>query len=116
MIRRPPTSTRTYTLVPYTTLFRSFDVLVLMQYKETIDPESQPVTLLSPEGSAHPYMARFGWAAKPGSEATRPNADTLWTAQGSPLTKDSPITLRSEERRVGKECVSPCRSRWAPYH
>src|SRR3546814_16608433 len=23
---------------------------------------------------------------------------------------------RSEERRVGKECVSPCRSRWAPYH
>src|SRR3546814_10493432 len=22
----------------------------------------------------------------------------------------------SEERRVGKECVSPCRSRWAPYH
>src|SRR3546814_868460 len=64
-----------------------------MQYKETIDPESQPVTLLSPEGSAHPYMARFGWAAKPGSEATLPNADTLWTAQGSPLTKDSPITL-----------------------
>src|SRR3546814_18923182 len=23
--------------------------------------------------------------------------------------------LRSEERRVGKECVSPCRSRWSPY-
>src|SRR3546814_14871820 len=23
---------------------------------------------------------------------------------------------KSEERRVGKECVSPCRSRWAPYH
>src|SRR3546814_2550586 len=22
----------------------------------------------------------------------------------------------SEERRVGKECVSPCRSRWSPYH
>src|SRR3546814_12847031 len=26
-----------------------------------------------------------------------------------------PIT-RSEERRVGKECVSTCRSRWSPYH
>src|SRR3546814_14989090 len=25
-------------------------------------------------------------------------------------------SLRSEERRVGKECVSPCRSRWSPYH
>ena len=23
---------------------------------------------------------------------------------------------RSEERRVGKECSSPCRSRWSPYH
>src|SRR3546814_16101726 len=29
-----------------------------------------------------------------------------------------PITFvqRSEERRVGKECVSTCRSRWSPYH
>src|SRR3546814_16946130 len=26
------------------------------------------------------------------------------------------IDSRSEERRVGKECVSPCRSRWSPYH
>src|SRR3546814_11641787 len=24
--------------------------------------------------------------------------------------------FRSEERRVGKGCVSPCRSRWSPYH
>src|SRR3546814_13142018 len=27
-----------------------------------------------------------------------------------------PGYLRSEERRVGKECVSTCRSRWSPYH
>src|SRR3546814_19062263 len=26
------------------------------------------------------------------------------------------VVIRSEERRVGKECVSPCRSRWSPYH
>src|SRR3546814_13241578 len=26
------------------------------------------------------------------------------------------VETRSEERRVGKECVSPCRSRWSPYH
>src|SRR3546814_4984445 len=25
-------------------------------------------------------------------------------------------SVRSEERRVGKECVSTCRSRWSPYH
>src|SRR3546814_2110331 len=27
-----------------------------------------------------------------------------------------PLHQRSEERRVGKECVSTCRSRWSPYH
>src|SRR3546814_2260085 len=26
------------------------------------------------------------------------------------------VLARSEERRVGKECVSTCRSRWSPYH
>src|SRR3546814_13503507 len=26
------------------------------------------------------------------------------------------LSARSEERRVGKECVSTCRSRWSPYH
>src|SRR3546814_3985902 len=26
------------------------------------------------------------------------------------------LAARSEERRVGKECVSTCRSRWSPYH
>src|SRR3546814_5542866 len=32
------------------------------------------------------------------------------------LVKDPCILVqRSEERRVGKECVSPCRSRWSPY-
>src|SRR3546814_13162428 len=30
--------------------------------------------------------------------------------------KNSTIKRRSEERRVGKECVSTCRSRWSPYH
>src|SRR3546814_4897270 len=31
----------------------------------------------------------------------------------APSKDDTP---RSEERRVGKECVSTCRSRWSPYH
>src|SRR3546814_1564186 len=31
-------------------------------------------------------------------------------------TAQMAATLRSEERRVGKECVSTCRSRWSPYH
>ena len=34
----------------------------------------------------------------------------IYTATGALLLK------RSEERRVGKECVTTCRSRWSPYH
>src|SRR3546814_4727238 len=30
--------------------------------------------------------------------------------------QSSSTVVRSEERRVGKECVSTCRSRWSPYH
>src|SRR3546814_8630417 len=33
-----------------------------------------------------------------------------------PLICRANISNRSEERRVGKECVSTCRSRWSPYH
>ena len=32
------------------------------------------------------------------------------------LKQHWPAIRRSEERRVGKECVQPCRSRWSPYH
>src|SRR3546814_11676584 len=32
------------------------------------------------------------------------------------LPRKAAILVRSEERRVGKECVSTCRSRWSPYH
>src|SRR3546814_1874192 len=32
------------------------------------------------------------------------------------LVAGEDIPPRSEERRVGKECVSTCRSRWSPYH
>src|SRR3546814_18024762 len=37
-------------------------------------------------------------------------------ASGGILSVIVAIAMRSEERRVGKECVSPCRSRWSPYH
>src|SRR3546814_18914722 len=41
------------------------------------------------------------------------------TQEGAPGTARQakyPGTPRSEERRVGKECVITCRSRWSPYH
>src|SRR3546814_21030156 len=40
---------------------------------------------------------------------------TVLSAIGVQVGMD-PIQLRSEERRVGKECVSTCRSRGSPYH
>src|SRR3546814_12142089 len=37
-------------------------------------------------------------------------------SHGIPNNGETPQYVRSEERRVGKECVSTCRSRWSPYH
>src|SRR3546814_11871964 len=42
------------------------------------------------------------------------NVDTLHDPAGSHDVIE--LHGRSEERRVGEECVSPCRSRWSPYH
>src|SRR3546814_4517802 len=36
--------------------------------------------------------------------------------RGEDILSSTPRQIRSEERRVGKECVSTCRSRWSPYH
>ena len=37
-------------------------------------------------------------------------------ATGAALAAGVPLYTRSEERRVGKECLAVCRSRWSPYH
>src|SRR3546814_5143700 len=38
------------------------------------------------------------------------------TVKAEAAVVGDPNGFRSEERRVGKECVSTCRSRWSPYH
>src|SRR3546814_4799057 len=47
-------------------------------------------------------------------------ADRAGVSQGGPrsatVSAGNDAAHRSEERRVGKECVSTCRSRWSPYH
>ena len=44
-------------------------------------------------------------------------ADRLWVLDtGSPMFRPTRPGGRSEERRVGKECLAVCRSRWSPYH
>jgi len=69
------------------------DDLILTDYRETLAADSPAVTLLSPEGSEKAYFSRFGWAPKPGSDLTLPYANTLWTAEGGPLTQTPPVTL-----------------------
>ena len=42
--------------------------------------------------------------------------DPQQATDGTSFEVIADYTDRSEERRVGKECVSTCRSRWSPYH
>src|SRR3546814_14267608 len=46
------------------------------------------------------------------------NGNEAGTIEGLQFTADGVVNgqFRSEERRVGKACVSTCRSRWSPYH
>ena len=39
-----------------------------------------------------------------------------WPPISTVLTAWGMVAARSEERRVGKECLRLCRSRWSPYH
>src|SRR3546814_3768455 len=49
-----------------------------------------------------------------GPNSIAPSPSSTFTVAPS---RTSPFRIRrSEERRVGKECVSTCRSRWSPYH
>ena len=71
------------------------DELALRNYRETLEPDADIVTLLSPVGSSQPYYALFGWAPGQGlTPETVPGANTLWEVQsGDELTPDSPLTL-----------------------
>jgi YidC/Oxa1 family membrane protein insertase len=74
------------------------DDLVLSTYKETIDKNSPPITLLSPAGTAKSYFAGFGWA---GDNVAAPDKNTLWTADKPVLTPGSPVTLTWQNARRG---------------
>src|SRR3546814_15086352 len=43
-------------------------------------------------------------------------ARTTLVTSTEPVRSPTAFNGRSEERRLGKECVSTCRSRWSPYH
>src|SRR3712207_9527194 len=98
MIRRPPRST----LFPYTTLFRSLLLLV-------VD--------LSRTYCCHFYIHDYpkNWRKFDCSfllSAKFTGKIGRLCRRNDQRAKNNPNSLRSEERRVGKEC----RSRWSPYH
>src|SRR6185437_1997977 len=73
------------------------DDISLVKFRETVDPKSPPVVLLSPSGSPDPFYAEFGWTGAAGSTLKLPNADTLWKQDGSgALSVNHPVTLTYE--------------------
>src|SRR3546814_19256190 len=113
MIRRPPRSTRTDTLFPYTTLFRSPSFilcnLTTLGYVMGMNTDSQTVSDSSVTNKARRLPGR--------PRGFDPN-DAL-DAAALHFWRDGFAAAdvgRSDERRVGTECVSTCRSRWSRDH
>src|SRR3546814_14069806 len=101
MIRRPPRSTRTDTLFPYTTLFRS-ERPVGDDLCRDVGIDQDALAELTGD-----LLLQLGDRASLGIDrADERHGDRPGIADD----------VRSEERRVGKECVSTCRSRWSPDH
>jgi YidC/Oxa1 family membrane protein insertase len=70
------------------------DDLVLVKYRETVEPNSANVVLLSPAGGPGAYYTEHGFVTDPGSDVVAPGPGTLWTAETKgPLTPTSPVKL-----------------------
>jgi YidC/Oxa1 family membrane protein insertase len=70
------------------------DDLALVKYRETVDPKSPPIVLLSPSGTADPFYAEFGWAGPAGTNVKLPTSETVWKQAGSgALSVGHPVTL-----------------------
>src|SRR3546814_17121706 len=121
MLRRPPRSTRTDTLFPYTTLFRSNgDVRRRTSSDGRRDPRPLATERKSGRVRRRPY--RSGTAPRRGHrrldrpayprvlESTRTRRDAVL------VDGEAEAAQRSDERRVGKEGVSRCRYGGRPNH
>src|SRR3546814_15852235 len=118
MIRRPPRSTRTCTLLPYTTLFRALVVGFLRVFHGVM---GEDFYLHNPW-----FHAKVGAFALVGLVSICPTVRFLrWrkALKADPAFLPAPaevgslhsIVRTSDERGGGKEYVSPCKSLWAPY-
>src|SRR3546814_11303872 len=127
MIRRPPRSTRTDTLVPYTTRFRSkikasSDDTLELAWLLTLKIEISRLRTENPKLSAKLTQPlediETAAIAIAMNRLRHCRPPVRWPAgpEDRLSGRDGTVPIRSEERRVGKECVSTCRSRWSPSH
>src|SRR3546814_13365429 len=98
---------------------KAYADLVALEPLDLTVPAGQMVALVGHNGSGKSTFLRLAAGLLDLSEGTitvagEPAGTSIARAAVSFLP-DEPV-LRSEERRVGKECVSTCSSRWAPYH
>src|SRR3546814_7653198 len=83
-----------------------------------------PISIADGIADTDPYTHQQGLPAARDAIAAfhkdrgTPNAspERVFIGNGVSELIDLRRATRSEERRVGKECVSTCRSRWSPYH
>src|SRR3546814_11686212 len=106
MIRRPPRSTRTDTLFPYTTLFRS------IRLGSTV----ARLKLKGIDGGLHKRWSMW-FNSKQRAETYQRLTWLVWFPEMDSFSSAGSHTgaARSEERRVGNECVRTCSSRWSPH-
>src|SRR3546814_15556072 len=118
MIRRPPRSTRTDTLFPYTTLFRSLAYggswpavsrVRVVEDGEVLTLGRTAITAVATPGHTMGSMS-WRWSACAEENGGAACKTIVFASSLNPVSAEG----RSEERRVGKECVSKCRSRWSP--
>ncbi len=69
-----------------------FDDLTLVKYRTTLDPKSEELTLLAPEGSVDQYQVKFGYVAL-NSQIEMPDQNTVWKSSGNVLTPENPVTF-----------------------
>src|SRR3546814_19611787 len=107
MIRRPPRSTRTDTLFPYTTLFRSVRTPYILPLPCRSKHPSSGQNFFSFKFCNFPKLTELGEIHPLQNYCGKLGFTTLGVIFA---------TISSEDRRVGKECVRTCRSRWSPFH
>ena len=75
------------------------DDLNLAEYRETIDPTSPEIKLLSPSNNENAYFAEFGWSPNEAA-GTLPGPSTVWKqVEGSTLTPTAPVVLEYQNEK-----------------